>query len=100
MHYQLKYPQYNALMALTDKDLIAIKQLLRDEIDQALEKKLEEKLRIFPTREEFFSHMDEIVTELKAMRQELTIQGHQVRNQEDRISNLEETTGFPKSPSK
>jgi len=47
------------LMALTQKDLNAIRNLIGLEIDEKLETKLEEKLKTFPTKEEFFSKMDE-----------------------------------------
>ncbi|KKQ98568.1 MAG: hypothetical protein UT24_C0009G0068 [Candidatus Woesebacteria bacterium GW2011_GWB1_39_12] len=57
-------------MALTDKDLNAIKDLMKITIDEELEEKLNEKLKHFPSKEDFFSKMDEIMTELKTMREE------------------------------
>jgi|SRR3989344_3378181 len=60
----------NSNMALTDKDLNAIKDLMKITIDEELEEKLNEKLKHFPSKEDFFSKMDEIMTELKTMREE------------------------------
>ena len=39
-------------MALTQKDF--------DQIEKVLDEKLDEKLKILPTKEEFFSKMDEV----------------------------------------
>lgn len=73
-------------MALTAEDLKADRDLVRTEVDQALElkldRKLDEKLKIFPTRDEFFKHMDEIMTELKAIRQEHKFQAYRLRDHE------------------
>jgi len=67
---------------LTQKDL--------EEIKKVIEEKLEEKIRLLPTKEEFFSKMDELMGELSAIRDEQTIIGHQVSDQEERLSALEE----------
>jgi DNA repair ATPase RecN len=81
-------------MSLTVEDLKAIKELVRSEIDEALDakldQKLDEKLGLFPTREEFFKHLDEIMTELKAIRQEQEFQTYRLRDHEDRINKLED----------
>ena len=68
---------------LTQKDL--------KEIEKVVEEKLEEKLRSLPTKDEFFSKMDELMGELSAIRDEQTIIGHQVSDHEERLSALEET---------
>jgi len=67
---------------LTQKDL--------EEIEKVIEEKLEEKIRLLPTKDEFFSKMDELMGELSAIRDEQTIIGHQVSDQEERLSALEE----------
>ncbi len=69
-------------MALTQKDF--------DQIEELLDEKLDEKLKILPTKEEFFSKMDEVVGELKTAREEQTVLSHQVSNHEDRLKTLEE----------
>ncbi len=81
-------------MTLTQKDLDAIKDLMKitidEELDIKLEEKLNEKLSHFPTKEEFFSNMDKIMTELKTMREEHTVLTHRVyENHEPRIEKIE-----------
>ena len=76
-------------MNLTKKDLDAIKDLMGVTIDESLERKLDEKLKHFPTKEEFFNQMDEVMKELKNIREETTVMGHQVRRNTKRIENVE-----------
>ena len=77
-------------MSLTQKDLDAIKDLMGITIDESLEKKLDEKLKNFPTKEEFFNKMDEVMGELKVIREETSVLSHQVSNHEDRITKVEQ----------
>jgi len=81
-------------MTLTQKDLDAIRDLVGVEIDERLEQKLEEKLKNFPSKKEFFSRMDEVMGELKAMREEVTVLSHRVSNHEDRITILDDKIGI------
>jgi len=67
---------------LSQKDL--------EEIEKVIEKKLEEKLKLLPTKDEFSSKMDELMGELSAIRDEQTIISHQVSDQEERLGVLEE----------
>jgi len=67
---------------LTQEDL--------EEIEKVIEEKLEEKIRLLPTKDEFFSKMDELMGELSAIRDEQTIISHQVSDHEERLSGLEE----------
>lgn len=82
-------------MTLTGADLKAIRELISTELDlkleEKLELKLEEKLALFPTRQEFLTHMDQIMTELRTIRQEQEFQTYRLRDHEDRITSLEET---------
>ncbi len=50
-------------MTLTIRDL--------DEIEKLMDGKFEEQLRNIPTKDEFFGKMDEVMGELKDMREEL-----------------------------
>ncbi len=68
-------------MTLTEKDI--------DEIKQIVDEKLDEKIKILPTKDEFFSKMDEVVGELKTIREEQTILTHKTSGHEDRIVSLE-----------
>ncbi|MBU0998242.1 hypothetical protein KJ570_01805 [Patescibacteria group bacterium] len=76
-------------MSLTQRDLNAIKDLIGITIDEAMGKKLDEKLSKFLTKEEFFNRMDEVMSELKIIREETTVLTHQVSNHEDRITKVE-----------
>jgi len=68
-------------MALNQKDLDQIEKLTREIV--------KEEIKSLPTKEEFFSKMDEVMGELKDMREEETILSSQVSNHDTRIQNLE-----------
>ena len=78
---------------LTKQDLTQIRAVVRDELgtqlNGKLEEKLEEKLGLYPTKEQFFNSMDQIMTELKAIRQELTMVTFRSGDHEKRIGKLE-----------
>ena len=81
-------------MTLTKKDYDQIRQIveltLEIKLDEALDKKLEEKLSHLPSKEEFYKKMDEIMGELKTIREGQEILTHKVyRNHEPRISKVE-----------
>ena len=57
-------------MVLTQKDF--------DQIERVLDEKLDEKLKNLPTKNEFFSKMDEVMGELKTTREEQTTLSHQL----------------------
>lgn len=71
---------------LTQRDLDLIEKIINETI--------EEKTRNLPTKDEFFTKMDEVMGELQTKREEETILGHQVSDHEKRITDLEEN---PKS---
>lgn len=79
---------------LDDDDVQAIKDLIEVTIDDKLDKKLDEKLKYLPTKDEFYSKMDEVMGELKSIREEQTVQNHQVSDHEDRIEKLENHVGI------
>ena len=68
-------------MTLTQKDF--------DQIEELLDEKFNERFKMLPTKEEFFSKMDEMMGELKTSREERTTLSHQVSNHEDRLRVLE-----------
>jgi hypothetical protein len=74
-------------------DLKAIKGLIEVTID---EKELVTKSDIshLPTKDEFFTKMDEVVGELKTTREEQTVQSHQLSDHEDRIEKTETKLGI------
>jgi hypothetical protein len=73
-------------MTLTQTDL--------NEIEKVVDEKIETRTRNLPTKDEFFGKMDEVMGELKAIREDRTIASHQLANHEDRITTLEEKTGI------
>lgn len=68
---------------LTQKDF--------DEIEKILDEKLDEKTRLLPSRDEFYEKMDEVMGELKTIREEQTAGSYRLSNHEDRITKLEKT---------
>lgn len=81
-------------MALTTNDLKLIKEVMKITIDEELEIKLEEKfnekLGTILSKDEFYSKMDEVMGELKAMREEHTmLSGRVYDDHEPRIKKIE-----------
>lgn len=82
-------------MTLIKSDFQAIKKLVRLEIDEALEikleKKLEEKLGRYPTKDEFYAAMDKLMKELSTIREELALTPSftQVADLEEKVEALE-----------
>jgi len=74
---------------LDNDDLKAIKDLVETTFDEKFDEKIDEKLKYLPTKDEFYSKMDEVMGELKTIREEQTVQSHQLSNHEDRISKIE-----------
>lgn len=66
---------------LTQRDLESIEELI--------DEKLDEKLKILPSKNEFFTKMGELMKELEALRQETTVLPEQVADLKDRVENLE-----------
>ena len=76
-------------MILTKKDLAVIRHLVQVETVELIDQKIKERIGLLPTREEFFSKMDEIMGELKAIRQIVTIHGKQIPRNTTRIEKIE-----------
>ena len=80
----------NAYMAKLDsEDLKAIKALIEVTLD---EKELVTKSDIshLPTKDEFYNKMDEVMGELKTVREEQTLLSHRVSDHGDRIEKIED----------
>lgn len=82
-----------AKKVLSDSDLGAIKAIIEvaidEKLDAKLEEKLTEKLKYLPSKEEFYSKMDEIMSELKKIREEHPVLTSQVANLNERVAVLE-----------
>jgi hypothetical protein len=84
-------------MAILDNDdLKAIKGLIEVTIGEAIEEKLVTKDDIthLPTKDEFYTKMDEVMGELKAIREEQPLQSHKLSEHEDRIEKIESNLGI------
>ncbi len=71
---------------LTQKDFDEIEKLIGKRLDE----KFRESYRLLPSKEEFFNKMDEVVGELKAIREENTIIPGRLSDHEERITKLED----------
>ena len=92
------YPCLNKRMAMLDSDdLKAIKDLVEVTVDEVIEKRelaSKSDLGHLPTKDEFYGKMDKIMGELKAIREEQTVQGHHLSKHEDRIQKIEDHVGI------
>jgi len=55
---------------------------------------LDEKLSYLPTKDEFYTKMDGVMTELKAIREEQPLQSNRLSEPEDRIEKIESHLGI------
>lgn len=78
---------------LTDQDLSAIRDLMRETLKDGIEEFgliTQEDIHHLPTKEDFYKSQDELMGELKAMREEhQLLSGRVYRDHEPRISSLE-----------
>lgn len=58
-------------MTLTPKDIDEIREVVKEEV--------EERTKNLPTKTEFFGKMDEVMGELKVIREEHAVSSHQLR---------------------
>ena len=77
-------------MTLTEKDL--------DEIEKIVDEKIEERVKNLPTKDEFFTKMDEIMGELKTIRESTDIITQRVSSHEERIARIEKKITTAISP--
>ena len=77
---------------LDNDDLQAIKDLIEVTVEDVIERKelvAKSDISHLPTKDEFYGTMDKVMGELKAIREEVAVLGHQVSNHEDRLQKLE-----------
>ena len=88
----------NSHMATLDNDdLKAIKNLIEVTIDEAIEAKglvTKEDISHLPSKDEFYTKMDEVMGELKTIREEQPLLSHRVSDHEDRIGKIESQLGM------
>ncbi|OGM25453.1 hypothetical protein A2715_05390 [Candidatus Woesebacteria bacterium RIFCSPHIGHO2_01_FULL_39_32] len=79
-------------MTLTDGDLNAIKDLVKVTIDEDVTLVRKEDIRHLSTKDDFYNKMDEVMGELKAIREEHAVLSGlnvKVNNHEQRIERIE-----------
>ena len=77
---------------LDNDDLQAIKDLIEVTVEDVIERKelvTKSDISHLPAKDEFYGTMDKVMGELKAIREEVAVLGHQVSEHEDRIDKLE-----------
>ena len=82
---------------LDHSDLKAIKNLIEVTVDEVIEKRevvTKSDLSHLPTKDDFYEKMDEVMGELKTIREEQTLISHQVSDHEDRIQKIETNLGM------
>jgi len=60
-----------------------------DQIEDIVDRKVGDKTSGLPTKDDFFKSMDEVMGELKTIREEQALISHRVTDHEDRITDLE-----------
>ena len=84
------------MATLGNDDLKAIKGLIELTFDEALEEKglvTKEDISHLPSKDEFYSKMDEVMGELKTIREEQAVQSHQLSDHSDRVEKVESHLG-------
>jgi hypothetical protein len=77
---------------LDNDDLKAIKDLIEVTVEEVIEKKelvSKDDISHLPTKDEFYGTMDKVMGELKAIREEVAVLGHQVSEHTDRLDRIE-----------
>ncbi|HSL30607.1 MAG TPA: hypothetical protein VK900_15510 [Anaerolineales bacterium] len=77
---------------LDSDDLKAIKDLIEVTIDEAIERNglaTQDHIGNLPNKDEFYGTMDIVMGELKAIREEVSVLGHQVADHADRLERIE-----------
>lgn len=84
-------------MAVLDgNDLKAIKDLIEETVDEVIDRRelvTKRDIDHLPTKDEFYSKMDEVMGELKAIREEQTVQSQHLSDHGDRIEKIESHLG-------
>jgi hypothetical protein len=84
------------MATLDNDDFKALKNLMAVTIDEAIEEKLVTKddIGLLPTKDEFFTKMDEVMGELKTIREEQALQSQHLSDHDDRIEKIENHLGI------
>jgi AMMECR1 domain-containing protein len=84
-------------MTLTNDDFKNIKELVKTTIDEDETLIRKDDIKNLPTKDEFYNKMDEVMGELKTIREEVTILSdlnRKVNDNEERIEKVENKLGI------
>jgi hypothetical protein len=79
---------------LDSDDLNAIKKILNVALNKKIDEKLGFRLNDLTTKIEFYNKMDEVMGELKTIREEQTLQSQHLSDHDDRIEKIETHLGI------
>jgi len=85
------------MATLDNDDLKAIKGLVEVTIDEAFDDKglvTKEDINHLPNKDEFYGKMDEVMGELKTIREEQSVQSQHLSDHGDRIQKIEDHLGI------
>ena len=84
------------MATLDNDDFKALKDLMQVTIEEAIETKglvTKDDLSHLPTKDEFYTKMDEVMGELKTIREEQTLQSQHLSDHDDRLEKIEDHLG-------
>jgi predicted nuclease with TOPRIM domain len=85
------------MATLDDQDLKAIKDLMEVTIDEVIEKRelvTKNDLSHLPTKDDFYGKMDEVMGELKTIREEQSLQSQHLSDHDDNIQKIQSRLGM------
>jgi hypothetical protein len=85
------------MATLDNDDLKAIQGLIQVTVEEVIETKglvTKEDISHLPTKDEFYLKMDEVMGELKTIREEQTLQSQHLSDHDDRIEKIETHLGI------
>jgi len=85
------------MATLDDHDLKAIKNLMEVTVDEVIEKRelvSKKDLSHLPTKDEFYNKMDEVMGELKTIREEQALQSQHLSDHDDKIQKIQSRLGI------
>jgi len=85
------------MAALDNDDFKALKDLMQVTIEEAIETKglvTKEDVSHLPTKDDFYTKMDEVMGELKTIREEQALQSQRLSDHNDRIEKIEDHLGI------
>ena len=86
------------MATLDNDDFKALKDLMQVTIEDAIETKglvTKKDISHLPTKDEFYTKMDEVIGELKIIREEQTLQSQHLSDHDDRFEKIEDHLSIP-----